>query len=115
MLILKFQVDACELAVETIASFIGATHSLRCLSGVTNDDEIISALLKHSKQSLETVVFDRPSSRPKTSTASPHSFESFPRLANIELPQSHLYEPIHPKQSAFDTTDRVDLRSSLPP
>ena len=65
MLILNVQVDTCELAAETIASFIGATHSWRCLSGV---DEIISALLKHSKHSLETVVLYEPNPLAKPST-----------------------------------------------
>ena len=130
MLILNVQVDTCDLAAETIASFIGATHSLRCLLGATNDGKIISALLKHSKHSLETLVLCNPNPLAKPPTASRHSFESFSRLANIELPLSHLvdmstYEPPHTEYNAddsitlekrvFGTTDWVDLRTLLPP
>lgn len=93
---------------------------------MANDDEIISALLKHSKHSLETMDFDE-----RTSGLVPqHSLQSFQKLANIVLPTSQLvdkstYKPSQIKytvghrfdveESVFGTTDWVDLLKFFPP
>ena len=120
----------CVLDSKTTASFIGATHSLRYLKCVANTDEIISALLEHSKHSLETLgLFE--TMPPSTCCAPPYrSLQPFQKLANIYLDQSQLidmstYKPSHIEyhqdetvdldKSTFGTTTRIDLLTYLPP
>lgn len=105
-------------------------HSLRSLVGVTNEDEIISALLKYSKHSLEIVSFDEQSRPPTSDGIRQHSLHSFEKLAHIKLPASQLvdmstYIPYHieytaddgidVEKSAFGTTDWLNLSTFLPP
>lgn len=116
--------------METVASFISATHSLSYLARVELKDEIVLALLQHSKHSLETVLFDERSMWPTRGDYSQHSLHSFEQLANIELPHNHLidvttYKPsqveytkdrgIDLEKTVFGTTNRISLLTYLPP
>lgn len=94
-----------------------------------NKDEIILALLEHSKHSLETVNFDEQSPLPTSATVPQRSLQKFQKLANIVLPPSQLinlstYKPsqiyytvdhgIDVEKSVFGTTDWIDLSTFLP-
>lgn len=123
----------CHLTPETTASFIYATHSLR-FARVTNDDVVISALLEHSKNSLETVIFDKSIRWLPYGGVRQHSLQGFRKLANIELPQSQLVDITEHKESPLEgdagpsadvkmdpygiterTMDRISLLAFLPP
>ena len=116
--------------METVASFIGATHSLRYLSRVEILDEIVLTLLRHSRYSLETVAFDEHILWPKSCDTSQYSLHGFEQLSNIVLPHNQLidvstYKPsqiaytkdggIDLEKSVFGTTNRINLLTYLPP
>lgn len=127
--------DDCELASKTIASFIGATHSLRSINGVSNDGIIVSALLEHSKHSLETVKFDGRlttfDGRFTTSDVlSQPSLQPFEKLTHIMLSASQLidmsnYKPLQIEYTAeydvdaektdFGIVTWIELSAFLPP
>ena len=88
----------------TIASFIGATHSLRSISGVSGEDKIIAALIEHSKHSLQTVNFSHDLYMPVPAC----SLQNFQQLTNVTLPARHLV-------TKFTRKEWVDLPSFLPP
>lgn len=93
---------------------------------MTYEDEIISALLQHSRHSLETVNFDGG----PLPTRSAVPLQDFPKLTNIVLSATQLidtstYKPpkirvtahggVDMEESAFGITDWVDLLTFLPP
>lgn len=125
----KLTFHCCELDTKTVASFIGATHSLRSLNGVSNDDKIVSALLEYSRHSLETVSFDDRTTLPTSGALPQHSLQPFEKLTHVVLPASQLvdmstYVPhqiqytadnrIDEEESTFGTTNWVDLSTFLP-
>lgn len=114
----------------TVASFIGATHSLRYLARVKITDEIVLALLRHSRRSLETVFFDDHHSWPISCEIAHYPLHKFERLANIELPHNKLidvttYKPSQVKltkdlgidleRTVFGTTNRINALTYFPP
>ena len=97
---------------------------------MANKDDIVSALLEHSKHSLETVVFFETMLLSTCCAAPYRSLQPFQKLADITLDQSQLidmstYKPsqieydaddfVDLDRSTFGTTDRVDLPTYLPP
>ena len=118
------KVSVCDLAPKTLASFIGATHSLRSISGVINEEIIMSALLEHSKHSLETLVFVVPDAT--TDVLSQTSLQPFEKLTLFILPAIQLIDMSDSKppqigytagdteKSDFGIVNRFDLSTYLP-
>ena len=104
------QVEDGALAIETIASFIGATHSLRSFGGVSGENEIISALLEHSKNTLETVDFVLSYHMPLPA----RSLRDFQKLSDITLPARQLVRKFN-KLLGSSSIEWVDLLNFLPP
>ena len=102
---------------------------MRSLEGVPLDDQTFSALLEHSKHSLEAANFDQ-GPFPTSGAIPQHSFQDFPKLANIRIATKQLvdmytYQPskirytphdrIDGEESVFGNTDWIDLITFLPP
>ena len=106
------KVSVCDLAPETVASFIGATHSLRSLNGVSNETTVVSALLEHSKHSLETLEFD--GTYAIIDVLSQPSLQPLEKLTHFILPISHLIAMSNskPPQIEYTAEDAIDAEKS---
>ena len=100
---------------------------MRSIKGVDNEGTIVSALLEHSKHSLETIEFDEYT---RTDVLLQPSLQPFEKLTHIIFPASQLidmsgYKPpqiehiaedaIDAEKSDFGVVNRLELSTYLPP